>query len=246
VAFNEIYSSTRHLIDNADLFKIDKKRVAIAGDSTGGIMAAALVHKLRKENVDLKLSCLINPPLQFADLTLPSYQQNEKANHLNILSYEGVSRILHEYLGLLIPPTSMQNNSHVSGKMKQIFSAKNLLPRNLLPEKYISVYSEINVSNEKTAIPDDSLIFDENISPLLASDDTLKLCPQTYIVTSEYDIFRDDGYLYEARLKNLGVNVNLKNYEHGYHGPLNLYQNQECKLPKTLFEDLVKYIIDNL
>ena len=78
IAASELYSSTRYLIEHADEFKIDRQRIAIAGDTTGGSMAASLVHKLRKENIDLKLSCIINAPLQFVDLTLPSYQQNEK------------------------------------------------------------------------------------------------------------------------------------------------------------------------
>ena len=209
-------------------------------------MAIALVHKLRKENVDLKLSCTIHAPLQFADLNLPSYQQNEIANHLNILSFVGLSRILHEYLGFKIPVSSLQNNSHVSMKMKESIARKSLLSWNLLPEKYTSQYKPINVDDNKNAIDDNSLLFDENVSPLLASDDTLKLCPNTYIVTSEYDIFRDDGFIYAERLKKLGVNVTLKNYEHGYHGALNLYQNDECKFPKTLFEDFIEFINKNL
>jgi acetyl esterase/lipase len=209
-------------------------------------MAAALVHNLRKENIDLKLSCLIHAPLQFVDLTLPSYQQNEKANHLNILSYVGISRILHEYLGFKIPVSTLQNNSHVSSKMKEHFAAKNYFSWNNLPEKYQNAYKPISVDDANNSVDDNSLLYDQNISPLLADDETLKLCPSTYVVTSEYDVFRDDGFLYAARLKSLGVNATVKNYERGYHGALNLYQNEEYKFPKTLFTDFIQFIIENL
>ena len=35
VAFNEIYNSTKYLIENANKYKIDPKRIAVAGDTTG-------------------------------------------------------------------------------------------------------------------------------------------------------------------------------------------------------------------
>jgi len=246
-ALNEICDATKYLIENASRFKIDSKRIAIAGDSTGGNMAAAAVNKLRTENVDIKCSCLVNAPLQFFDFTLPSYQQNEAANHLNILTYSGLcTRVLNEYVGVKIPPQALANNMHTSAKLKEAIAQKKFLSWENLPEKYRAAYTPKNESVEKSAVPDDSSLFHENVSPLLADDETLKLNPRTHIITSEYDVFRDDGFLYEARLRKLGVNATITNFEKGYHGALNLYQNNDFKLPKRVFEELARFLIENL
>jgi arylacetamide deacetylase-like 3/4 len=245
-ALNEIYDVTKYLIQNTQKYNIDAKRIAIAGDSTGGNMATALTHKLRMENIDLKLLCLINPPLQFVDFTLPSYQQNEPENFFNILSYSGISRIIHEYVGVDVPVAHLASNSHTSEKFKELLNTKGYLSWDLLPEKYKNTYKSINKSIDKPSLADDSLLFNENVSPLLASDETLKKNPNTYILTCEYDPWRDDGLIYGERLKRLGVTTIQKHYDTGYHGALNLYQSNDFKLPKIVFEEIINFLKENL
>ena len=52
----------------------------------------------------------------------------------------------------------------------------------------------------------------------MASDEDLAKLPPTYIVTPEFDVLRDDGFLAAARLRNAGVPVEhtyLPGEEHG-------------------------------
>ena len=48
--FYECYAVVTTLLENADQYGIDKNRLVIAGDSSGGNLAAAVVLKLRDEN----------------------------------------------------------------------------------------------------------------------------------------------------------------------------------------------------
>jgi acetyl esterase/lipase len=207
-------------------------------------MAAAVVHRLVREKLNIKLQCLIQAPLQFVDLTLPSYQQNVQSNQLNILTYSGMYRFLSEYLS--IPPLTdsmMRANLHVDDKQKQKYFEKGYLSWDYIPENYQRGYESKNKNGSSIETP---VFFNEDLSPLLSDDDILKQCPSTHLITSEYDIFRDDSYIYAGRLKKLGVNATVKDYENGYHGALNLYQNEKFTFPKTIFFDFVDFILKTL
>ena len=58
-------------------------------------------------------------------------------------------------------------------------------------------------------------LIDYRVSPLMA--DTLKGLPKTLLITCEYDVLKDDGLLYKARLLGDGVKVAHFNYM-TYHG----------------------------
>ena len=57
---------------------------------------------------------------------------------------------------------------------------------------------------------------DPYFSPLVAED--LSNLPKTYIMTMEQDVLRDDGLLYEHRLREAGNDVTHVHYSHGIHG----------------------------
>ena len=56
---------------------------------------------------------------------------------------------------------------------------------------------------------------DYRVTPLMADD--LAGLPKTLIVTSEFDILKDDGVLYKKRLQEAGVKVTHYEYK-TYHG----------------------------
>ena len=62
---------------------------------------------------------------------------------------------------------------------------------------------------------------DYRVSPLMA--DSLKGLPKTLLITCEYDVLKDDGLLYKARLLGAGVKVTHLNYM-TYHAVLS-YQS---------------------
>ena len=51
---------------------------------------------------------------------------------------------------------------------------------------------------------------DYRVSPLMA--DNMKGLPKTLLITCEFDVLKDDGLLYKARLKSAGVKVTHFNY----------------------------------
>ena len=58
-------------------------------------------------------------------------------------------------------------------------------------------------------------VLDPRMSPLMAPD--LSRMPPTFIEIAEFDIFRDDGFLYASRLSEAGVKVQVHFSENGFH-----------------------------
>ena len=82
---------------------------------------------------------------------------------------------------------------------------------------------------------------DYRVSPLMA--DNMKGLPKTLLITSEYDVLKDDGLLYKARLQGAGVQVSHYNYM-TYHAFLIIQKapflsTEELHLA---FRDIVDYI----
>ncbi|XP_066838388.1 arylacetamide deacetylase-like 4 isoform X2 [Anser cygnoides] len=50
-----------------------------------------------------------------------------------------------------------------------------------------------------------------------------KWLPESFILTCEYDVLRDDGLLYKKRLEDNGVRVTWYHLEDGFHGIISLY-----------------------
>ena len=83
-------------------------------------------------------------------------------------------------------------------------------------------------------------------SPLMAED--FRGIPPTFIITADFDVLRDEGFLYSERLRNAEVQVKYKNYKsfHGFvtmateGGPAWTEEGDEA------FGDIVRYIKDML
>lgn len=83
-------------------------------------------------------------------------------------------------------------------------------------------------------------------SPLMAED--FRGIPPTFIITAEFDVLRDEGFLYSERLRKAEVPVKYKNYKsfHGFvttateGGPARTDEGDEA------FADIVQYVKDIL
>ena len=81
-------------------------------------------------------------------------------------------------------------------------------------------------------------------SPLMAED--FKGIPSTFVITADFDVLRDEGFLYSKRLQSAGIQVKYKSYKsfHGFvtmateGGPARTDEGDEA------FADIVQYIRD--
>ena len=74
-ALNQIYDAIKYFAQNGSDYNIDSERIAIAGDSAGGNMAASAVIKIKKEGgPKLRFQALIYPVTD-AEMNTESYKE---------------------------------------------------------------------------------------------------------------------------------------------------------------------------
>ncbi|NP_001166113.1 arylacetamide deacetylase-like 4 [Danio rerio] len=218
--------ATRHFLSIAATdFGVDPCRVAVGGDSAGANLAAALCQRLSKtQDGHLPSPCaqvLIYPALQMADFHLPSYQQN----HSVPILFRG--RTVFYFLQYLNGNTSVSQQilegRHVPAELKLRY--KKWLDPNSLPPQFIK-----QARCQQDLSSHDADVYhivkqglDPEISPLLAEDDVLRLVPPAFVLTCEFDVLRDDGFLYQKRLRDLGVDVTWEHLPEGFHGVISFF-----------------------
>nr|XP_021484366.1 arylacetamide deacetylase-like 2 [Meriones unguiculatus] len=201
-------------------YGVDPARICISGDSSGATLAAAATQLLQnypeyKEKI--KAQALLYPGLQFIDRSMPSHQDNE---HGPIMSVEmGVKFVILYLNGNSALKEAILRNEHMPEGSRHLFKFVNW--SDFLPDKYKKnhIYTEPVLGKLKASYP---ALLDSRLSPLLASDSQLQSLPLTYILTCEHDIVRDDGFIYVARLRNVGVQVTHDHIEDGVHGAITL------------------------
>ena len=81
-------------------------------------------------------------------------------------------------------------------------------------------------------------------SPLMAEN--FRGVPPTFIITANFDILRDEGFLYAERLRSAKIQVKYKNYN-SFHGFVTLAtEGGEARTDEgdEAFADIVQYIKD--
>ncbi|XP_055970378.1 arylacetamide deacetylase-like 2 [Sorex fumeus] len=221
IPIEDVISAVKFFLQDEILeaYGVDPTRICISGDSSGGALAAAMTHLVQNDaefKNKFKAQALLYPGLQIADLALPSYQ--DYANGPILLRKMAI-----ELGSLFITKDKALSQAMILNKHMPLES-RHLLTRvnwsTLLPEKYRKnrLYTQqVLISN--SSYPQ---ILNSTLSPLLASDSQLQNVPLTYVLTCEHDILRDDGLIYIARLRNLGLNVSHDHIEDGVHAALSL------------------------
>ncbi|XP_054469883.1 neutral cholesterol ester hydrolase 1a [Anoplopoma fimbria] len=203
-------------------YSIDPERVAVAGDSAGGNLAAAVAQEIATDDtmsVKFSVQALIYPVLQALDFNTPSYLQNQ---NIPILHRPLMVRFWLQYLGADLSLLSqLLANNHSSLQHSNI--TPELRARLdwtvLLPPKHKQNYRPLIVEKgSQETVKEVPGLLDVRASPLLAGPEVLAKCPRAYILTCEYDVLRDDGLMYARRLQDAGVSVTSDHYEDGFHG----------------------------
>jgi acetyl esterase len=89
---------------------------------------------------------------------------------------------------------------------------------------------------------DEDLADDPRVSPLRAAD--FSVWPATFVATAGYDVLRDEGESYAAKLRRAGVPVTAKRYDGAIHG----FYLMDAVLDESreLQRDLARFLVDVL
>ena len=192
-----------------------------------------------------KLQVLIYPMLQFFDFTLPSYRLNLPKRVLGVIDHDNFKDFIEHFTGYKVDDTIFMNG-HTSSEQKEKYSkfvSTNHLPYDLknhgLSEMF-QLNSTIDMASELTRI-----LLSKDVSPLLVDDEYLhKNTPlNTFLITTEMDILRDDGFIYANRLKSIGKNVQHIHFDNLFHGIVSLIHGP---LEFTYAQQLIKDISDQI
>ncbi|TRW83171.1 alpha/beta hydrolase [Mycolicibacterium sp. 018/SC-01/001] len=114
-AVDDVWAATTWVHDHAAEIGVDPERLAVAGDSAGGNLAAATAQSARDAGIPLRFQLLWYPSTTF-DTSLPSFTENAHAPILDLAACKGFSRW---YVGDLdvstAPPTLIPARGDLSG-----------------------------------------------------------------------------------------------------------------------------------
>ncbi|ELK15903.1 Arylacetamide deacetylase [Pteropus alecto] len=244
IQFEDVYNSLKWFLRKEVLAKygVNPERIGLVGSSSGGNLAAAVVQKILDDpesKFKPKIQSLFYPALQILDMDTPSYQENS-----NFLPFRRlIARLRSEYLSIdRSLEKTIFSNQIVPVESSHLLKFVNW--SSLLPKRFIKghVYNNRTYGSSELLkkYPD---LLDVRVSPLLADDKKLRSLPQTYIVTCQHDIFRDDGLMYVTRLQNAGVSVTHNHIENGIHGLLSL---SGLKITHEMKNQYLSWLRENL
>ncbi|KAI0230713.1 Neutral cholesterol ester hydrolase 1 [Lamellibrachia satsuma] len=235
---DDCVKATRYFMSNAKRFGVDKYRIAVAGDSNGGNLAAALTLRTRDETWSpaLKAQVLFYPPLQAMDFNTSSY---ERYRCNGVVDQPGMTTAWLWYAFGDITRFRLNDfayNSHVSDSAKEFYSSYVNVPLSVTsqgptpcPRSNDTLWEELK-----------DVFIDPYFAPLMAKN--LGALPSTFISTAEHDVLRDDGITYAARLREAGVNVDHRHYL-ASHGLIPFPFLETARKQAT---DAVEYLLINL
>lgn len=225
-------------------------------------------QRMLNENVKLpKIQILIYPWLQMFTFHLPSlihYSDTGlvRATQVDLVDY------VSWYLGVKNVSEEIRKNLLVNNHTLLISDPEkrrligSYLNASLIPEeyrsgkKYYDQEAELFPSYEldKNSVLRDPKYFeyfkkasDPQVTPLFAEHKSLIGLPKTYFVITEWDSLKDEAILYSLRLKDAGVDVNVKFYEDGFHGiALLVGELTGYQLADKIIRDMIGYIEQNL
>ncbi|NXA10073.1 ADCL4 protein, partial [Sapayoa aenigma] len=216
--FEDCLTAAIHFLRTAQDHGVDPSRVIVCGDSSGGTLTAAVAQALakRRDLPKLRAQILIYPFLQAVDFNLPSYQQNDK---IPILLKERTLILGFKYLNKdLNVIQEMFKGCHILEDMRLKYQ-KWVSPDYIPQEFKARGYKPTPPHPPSEEIYAYVLPFlDPIFSPLLAEDSVVTQLPETFLLTCEFDVLRDDGLLYKKRLEDHGIKVTWCHLQEGFHG----------------------------
>lgn len=215
--FEDCLTAAIHFLRTAQDHGVDPSRIVICGDSSGGTLTAAVAQALvnRRDLPKLRAQILIYPFLQCVDFNLPSYQQNER---VPILLKERTLVLGLKYVNEDLCLEEVFKGCHVSEDRRlkyQKWVSPDYIPQEFKTRGY---KPSPTYPPSKQICEVAEAMFDPVFSPLLAEDSVIARLPETFILTCEFDVLRDDGLLYKKRLEDHSIKVTWCHLQEGFHG----------------------------
>ncbi|XP_054857504.1 arylacetamide deacetylase-like 4 isoform X2 [Eublepharis macularius] len=231
--FQQCLDVTIHLLEHAGDYGADPARIILCGDSFGGLITTVTCQALvqRKDIPKPRAQILLYTPVQFVKFSLPSYRQN---CFIPLLLRRQFVTFGAQYFNrdVLIADVLLEG-SYVTEDMKTKY--KKWLSADNIPKEFRKRESKVPVPAPRFADIHNiiRILLDTKFSPLFADDDVIRQLPETFILTCEYDILRDDGILYKRRLEENGVRVTWHHLVDGFHAALFFIDNWFFSFPCT-------------
>ncbi|XP_070812374.1 arylacetamide deacetylase-like 4 [Pituophis catenifer annectens] len=212
------FAAVSYFLKYAKDFGVDPQWIVLGGDSSGGNIVVAISQQLvfRKDLPRVRAHVLLYPFLQGVDFNLPSHQQNQSVPLL--LKRDAITFGKFYLTGKTSDSDGVMANAHVPehlrAKYQKWISAEHI-PEEFKLRGYVPF---VPGRFSEDLFKECEGVFEPEFSPLLTEDAVLKQYPETFLLTCEYDIFRDDGLLYKKRLEDNGVPVTWHHLEDGFHG----------------------------
>ncbi|XP_059139590.1 neutral cholesterol ester hydrolase 1-like [Physella acuta] len=242
-AYDDCLAVTKYIVQHSKELNVCKDLIVVAGDGAGGNLAAAVAIELSSF---VRLQILINPALQMLNFATPSYQDFSDMEMLpGITSPEKEITNWMRYGNINLSfKHLLQGNRHVSLESYAAFSdflnSSKRLPSPLKVSNKSTIHN--SESNDTVSPFIDNLILDSRFNPMFTQD--VSFVADTYIITSQFDVLRDEALMFGHRLLENGVKVELHHYYHGFHGFF-LFAGGgwiELKESQKAMEQLVNYL----
>jgi len=214
-ALNDCFAVSRELFERPSDFEINSKRILLSGDSAGGNLALAVTQMLIADGFSPLLVCLLYPSLQFFDFTLPSYRSYFRHNVLGVLNEENFLSMISFLTSTEIRVTrDIFLNSHTTKTDRKHFA------RYLNPAEHLSNSHQINESIEENdhLVENLKFLLSPSMSPLLVPDELLSRLPTVLLFTTEFDILKDEGFIFASRLRSLNKTIYHHHFDNAFHG----------------------------
>ncbi|KAM3834191.1 arylacetamide deacetylase-like 4 [Vipera latastei] len=244
--YSECLTAAVYLMKHSEDYGVDSSRIIISGDSCGANFATRICQLLvdRRDLPKVHAQVLIYPGLQGLDLSLPSYQQNCRSP---ILWKKLVAYFCCRYLNKSTSFVNEIMKSSYVPKATRLKYQKWLNAKNIPEQFKVRGYREQDhaLSNFNPQVHEEMKeMLSETFSPLLAEDAVVCKLPQTFLLTCEFDVLRDDGLLYMKRLMDNGVPVTWSHVENGMHGVMVLFGYGILSFPsaKRIVRDVTDFI----
>ena len=133
-------------------------------------------------------------------------------------------------------------NSHVSKEVQEEFKdfldSKKRLPAYLkLTNKTTKGYKDSTLRKTEYF---DRLVLEATFSPMMVED--VESLPNAYVITSQFDVLRDEAVMFAHRVLDSGVKVKLNHYPKAFHGFFLFAGNSFWKFPSS--EEAMKELVD--